>query len=89
MKLISLSGTAVPTAAMTLVKTALLSGALMAFAPGVVLADPVPKKGTAPYTTHFVFHPKSTVDIPGVGKATALGRSGRPRTRPAGRCSTR
>ena len=72
MKLINLSGTAVPTATMTLVKTALLSGALVAFAPGVVLAEPVPKKGTAPYTTHFVFHPKSTVEIPGVGKAIAL-----------------
>ena len=72
MKLMSLSGTTVPTAAMTLVKTALLSGVLMAFAPGVGLAEPVPKTGSAPYTTHFVFHPKSTVDIPGVGKATAL-----------------
>ena len=88
MKLISLSGTAVPTAAMTLVKTALLSGALMAFAPGVVLADPVPKKGTAPYTTHFVFHPKSTVDIPGVGKATALEAVGPTSSRPVRAGST-
>ena len=72
MKLISLRGTAVHAAAMTLVKTALLSGALVVFVPGVGLAEPVPKKGTAPYTTHFVFHPKSTVDIPGVGKVVAL-----------------
>lgn len=39
---------------------------------GAVLADPVAKGGTTNYTTHFVFHPKSTVDIPGVGKAVAL-----------------
>jgi len=53
-------------------KTAVLSGLLMAFVPGVVLAEPIPKSGTTPYTTHFVFHPKSSIDIPGVGKATAL-----------------
>jgi hypothetical protein len=53
-------------------KAVLVSGALMAFAPAAVLAEEVPKKGSAKYTTHFVFHPKSTVDIPGVGKATAL-----------------
>ena len=72
MKQINLNKTAAPCGVMALGKTALLTGLLMAFAPGVVLADPVPKKGTAPYTTHFVFHPKSTVDIPGVGKAIAL-----------------
>jgi len=52
-------------------KAVLVSAALMVFAPAV-LAEAVPKKGTAPYTTHFVFHPKSSIDIPGVGKATAL-----------------
>src|SRR3990172_951095 len=56
----------------TIGNAALLSALLMAFAPAAVLAEAVPKKGTAPYTTHFVFHPKSTVDIPGVGKAVAL-----------------
>ncbi len=59
------------------IKTAFFFGALMAFAPGAVLAaDPVPKSGTTPYTTHFVFVPKSTVDIPGVGKAVALEATG-------------
>ena len=72
MKLISLRGTAVPPAAMTLVKAALLSGALAAFVPGVGFAEPVPTKGSASYTTHFVFHPKASIDSPGVGKATAL-----------------
>ena len=63
---------AAPAAARTLVKTALLSGLLMAFAPGVVLGADIAKKGATSYTTHFVFHPKSSIDIPGVGKATAL-----------------
>jgi hypothetical protein len=66
-----------------------LSGVLMAFGPGLVLAEPVPKQGTAPYTTHFVFHPKSTVDIPGVGKVIALEAAGQPKTRAAGGCTTR
>jgi hypothetical protein len=52
--------------------TVLFSGVLMAFATGVVLGDPIPKQGTTPYVTHFVFHPLAGIDIPGVGKATAL-----------------
>src|SRR5680860_1015458 len=72
MKPITLNVIAAPAAMMTLVKTALLSGVLMAVAATSVLADPIPKSGTTPYTTHFVFHPKSTIDIPGVGKAVAL-----------------
>jgi hypothetical protein len=59
------------------IKTALFFGVLMAFAPGAVLAvDAPPKSGTTDYTTHFVFVPKSTVDIPGVGKAVALEATG-------------
>jgi hypothetical protein len=53
------------------IKAALVFGVMGLF-PVVALADAAPKKGTTPYTTHFVFHPKSTIDIPGVGKATAL-----------------
>jgi hypothetical protein len=41
----------------TLVKSALLSGALLAFAPGVVCAEKMAKKGTTPYVTHFIFRP--------------------------------
>jgi len=37
---------------MTRVKTVFLSGILVAFAPGIVLADPIEKKGTTPYL-HF------------------------------------
>jgi hypothetical protein len=57
--------------AMTLVRSALLSGVLMAFA-GVVLGDPIEKKGTTSYVTHFVFHPLASIDVPGVGKAVSL-----------------
>lgn len=42
----------------------------------IAQAMEVPKSGSAPYTTHFVFVPKSTVDIPGVGKAVALEATG-------------
>ncbi len=45
-------------------------------APAVAWAEAVPKKGKASYTTHFVFHPKSVVDIPGVGKVVALEAAG-------------
>jgi len=48
------------------------SGLLMLLAASTAALADVPKSGTAPYTTHFVFYPKSTVDIPGVGKAIAL-----------------
>src|SRR5512139_584560 len=59
------------------IKTALFFGVLMAFAPGAVLAvDAPPKSGATSYTTHFVFVPKSTVDIAGVGKAVALEATG-------------
>lgn len=40
--------------------------------PGVVLGDPVEKKGTAPYVTHFIFRPLMSIDIPGLGVATQL-----------------
>jgi len=54
------------------VTIALFSGALMALAPAVVLAEPIAKKGTTSYTSHYVFHPMGTLDISGVGKVTAL-----------------
>jgi len=54
------------------IKIALFSGALMALAPGVVLADPIPKKGTTPYVTHFILRPVLSIDVPGLGTATAL-----------------
>jgi hypothetical protein len=47
-------------------------GAVLALAPGSVLGEPIEKKGTTPYRTHFVFRPLASIDIPGLGTATAL-----------------
>jgi hypothetical protein len=41
-------------------------------APGIVSADPIEKKGTTPYVTHFIFRPVQNLDIAGLGKATLL-----------------
>jgi len=57
---------------MTLVKTALFSVVLLALAPVCVVAQPVEKKGTTPYVTHFIFRPLMSIDIPGLGTATNL-----------------
>ena len=38
----------------------------------IVVADPIEKKGTAPYVTHFIFRPLQTLDVSGVGTATLL-----------------
>src|SRR6266699_578057 len=51
----------------TLVKTAILSGVLVAFAPVIILADQIEKKGTVPYVTHFIFRP-----VQSLGTATLL-----------------
>ena len=59
-------------AAVASVKTALLCGIFVTFASGIVLGEPIEKKGTTPYLTHFVFRPLMSIDVPGVGKATAL-----------------
>jgi hypothetical protein len=56
----------------TLVKTAILSGVLVAFAPGMILADPIEKKGTTPYVTHFIFRPVQSLEVSGLGTATLL-----------------
>jgi hypothetical protein len=72
MKSVNLSIIAAPTAARTLVKVALLSGVLMAFAPGIVLGQSIEKKGTTPYVTHFIFRPLMSIDIADLGTATSL-----------------
>jgi hypothetical protein len=72
MKSIKLSIVAAPAAAMTLVKTALFAGVLVAFAPTVVLGQQIEKKGTTPYVTHFIFRPLMSIDISGLGTATTL-----------------
>jgi len=50
----------------------LLCGVLTTLTAGAVLADPVAKKGTTPYVTHFIFRPLMSIDIPGLGTATNL-----------------
>ena len=55
-----------------LVLTAMLASAsFLGFSSGV-LAEPIEKKGTAPYVTHFIFRPLQTLDVSGVGTATLL-----------------
>jgi hypothetical protein len=56
----------------TRVKTAILSGALVVIAPGIVLADQIEKKGTSPYVTHFIFRPVRALEVSGLGTATLL-----------------
>lgn len=59
-----------------LLRMATLAGVLGTATTAAVAIQEVPKSGTTPYTTHFLFVPKSTVDIPGVGKAVALEATG-------------
>jgi hypothetical protein len=54
------------------IKRALLAAALIIFAPGAVLADPMENKGTTPYVTHFIFRPVQSLEVPGLGTATLL-----------------
>src|SRR5262249_37546716 len=41
-------------------------------AAGSVVAQPIEKKVTTPYVTHFIFRPLMSIDIPGLGTATNL-----------------
>jgi hypothetical protein len=66
---ISLGISAVPAA---LARTALFAGVLMAFIPASALGEPIQKKGTTPYVTHFIFRPLMSLDIDGLGKAATL-----------------
>jgi hypothetical protein len=52
--------------------SALFFGLIMAFVTGVVRGEPIEKKGTTPYVTHFVFRPLMSIDIPNLGTATTL-----------------
>src|SRR5437016_14436201 len=72
MKPINPSISAIPAEAMTLAKATLFAGVLVAIAPAVVLGEPIEKKGTTPYVTHFIFKPLMSIDISGLGTATAL-----------------
>jgi hypothetical protein len=58
--------------ATTLTKVVLLSGLLVGLIPNPLLAAELPKKGTTPYVTHFIFRPVESLDISGLGTATLL-----------------
>jgi hypothetical protein len=76
MKPVKLSTIAASAAAMTLVKTTLVAGVLVAFAPATVQAQQqgqqMEKKGTTPYVTHFIFRPLHSIDVSDLGTATVL-----------------
>jgi hypothetical protein len=57
---------------MTPVRTAVFSTMLMSVGLGAALADPMEKKGTTPYVTHFIFRPVQSLEVPGLGTATLL-----------------
>src|SRR5437016_12554590 len=57
---------------MNLMKLSLIAVSTMAFGSEVVLGEPIAKKGTTPYVTHFIFRPLMSIDIPGLGTATNL-----------------
>jgi hypothetical protein len=63
---------AAPTSATTRVKTALFAGVLVVLAPAAVLGQPIEKKGTTPYVTHFIFRPVNSIDVGDLGTATSL-----------------
>jgi hypothetical protein len=63
---------AAPAAAMTLAKAALLASVLLSLAGSPALATDMPNKGRTPYTTHFVFRPLMSIEVPSVGTVTTL-----------------
>ena len=72
MKSISLSIVGTPSAAWKLAKATAFIAVLVAIAPAAVRSDPVEKKGTTPYVTHFVFRPIMSIDTAELGKAATL-----------------
>ena len=61
-----------PNTPTTLAGLVLLSGLLMTLVSGAALGDPIEKKGTTPYVTHFIFRPLMSMEIAGLGTATNL-----------------
>ena len=55
-----------------LTKAAAFAAALVSFAPAAVAGEPIEKKGTTPYVTHFIFRPLMSIDTAELGKATTL-----------------
>jgi hypothetical protein len=72
MKSIHLNVVGTPTAPWRLVATTAFVAVLVAIAPAAVQSEPLEKKGTTPYVTHFIFRPLTTIDTAELGKATTL-----------------
>jgi hypothetical protein len=81
MKPVNVSLRTTSAVAKTVAGIALLSGAVIAFAPWTGLAEPVtqlPQKGVAPYVTHFIIRPLMAFgdNDTGVGKAAVVELAG-------------
>ena len=72
MKAITWNVTAASSGIRLLAKTALLTSVLASFVPAIATAAALEKEGSTSYTSHYVFHPLGTVEVPGVGKTTSL-----------------
>jgi hypothetical protein len=72
MKFICISRAGTPIASRRLAKATALVAALVTLAPAAVRSEPIEKRGTAPYVTHFIFRPLMTIDTAELGKATTL-----------------
>lgn len=59
-------------ARLPLVPVVAISGILAAIGSGTAFAEPIGTSGTAPYVTHFVFRPLTSIDLPGLGSVTPL-----------------
>lgn len=55
-----------------LVPLVVLSGILVTIGSGAVRGEPIGTSGTAPYVTHFVFRPLTSIEVQGLGSVTPL-----------------
>lgn len=55
-----------------IIPSIIVIGVALTLAPGSGLGEPMEKKGTTPYVTHFVFRPVTSLDVLPLGTATLL-----------------
>lgn len=55
-----------------IIPSIIVIGVALTLAPGSGLGEPMAKKGTTPYVTHFVFRPVTSLDVLPLGTATLL-----------------
>ena len=63
-----------------IIPSIIVIGVALTLAPGSGLGEPMAKKGTTPYVTHFVFRPVTSLDSLPLGTATLLEAVGTPKT---------